>query len=45
MQPKLPTASKGWIKPELTKLGQIKDVAGPKSVSSPNGVSGGFANS
>jgi hypothetical protein len=35
---------KGWIKPELTKLGTIKDVAGPKTVSS-NGASSGFANS
>lgn len=34
-----------WTKPELIRLGKITDVAGPKSVSSPNGVSGGFANS
>ncbi len=35
---------KVWVKPELTKLGKLKDVTGPKSVSS-NGSSAGFANS
>ncbi len=33
-----------WTKPALTKLGTLKDVAGPKVVNS-NGVSTGFANS
>ena len=33
-----------WTKPELVRLGQIADVAGPKVVSS-NGSSAGFANS
>jgi hypothetical protein len=36
--------AKVWTKPELTKLGTLKDVAGPKTVSS-NGASAGFANS
>ena len=33
-----------WTKPALTKLGTLKDVAGPKVVNS-NGASTGFANS
>jgi len=33
-----------WTKPELTRLGRIADVAGPKVVAS-NGSSAGFANS
>lgn len=33
-----------WTKPELVRLGQIADVAGPKTVAS-NGASAGFANS
>lgn len=38
------SAGKTWAKPELVRLGQIADVAGPKQISS-NGVSAGFANS
>ena len=37
-------AATTWTKPELVRLGQIADVAGPKVVAS-NGQSAGFANS
>ena len=37
-------AKKTWTKPVLVKLGTMKDVAGPKTVSS-NGLAAGFANS